>query len=483
MKTSLNWMMMLLACTALLWTTGCDSDGGDDGEDAGSTAGDMMAGEVAGEEPAGMIAGTDAGIEAGMVAGMIAGDEPPVTVCDQYCDVVMMNCVDENAQFDNRDACMEFCAELPEGEEGAMSGNSAQCRLYHGGDPAALDPSVHCGHAGPDGDGVCVDATLCDTYCDTVMMNCTGGNAQFESRDSCLAFCIELEEGAEGDSSGNTVNCRLYHGGDPSALDPDFHCAHAGREGGQVCIDDPPNPCNRFCANVIESCTGDFAVYDGVDDCLTACEGYSQEGNFGDSSGDTLQCRDRHAQLAFDDPVLCLAAATDGGGICVADDAPIQLDRMGRPAINTALILSEHKDLYNSASQDRGAFFVPEMAALLEVIDGLDGDLTNGLASLFGDTPDFVALADFLSADVLLFNAGINNCEDGYLAAEVTALLGGEQVACGGRTLAQDVMDLTLQVLVDVSFVNGNDFTVVSDAVNENDLSFSSDFPYLAAPH
>jgi hypothetical protein len=258
---------------------------------------------------------------------------------------------------------------------------------------------------------------------------------------------------------------------------------HAGQNGGNVCVDEPPSPCDRFCANVVESCTGDYQVYDNAEACLSACSEFSQDGNFGDASGDTIQCRDRHAQLAFNDPVLCLGAAVDGGGVCVNDDAPRQLDRMGRPAINTALILAEHKDLYNFSDNSKGAFFVPEMAAFLEVIDGLDGDLSNGLASLFGETPDFVALAEFLSTDVLLYNASLPACDGGYLAAEVSLLLELEQIKCGGRTLDQDVMDLTLQALIDITLLVGNtNAVVVTDSVNANDVPFSTDFPYLAPP-
>ena len=494
-------MTTLLATSCLLLSVGCDSEGGDDpaGMMAGETAGETPAGETpagetpAGETPAGETpagedpAGEDPAGEdpAGEdPAGEDpAGETPMPTLCDNYCDAVMMNCTDDNAQFESRDECMTFCADLPEGTEGDTAGDSASCRLYHAGDPASEDPATHCPHAGVDGGGVCVDITLCDTYCDTIMMNCVDDNAQFESRDACMTFCADLPEGTEGDVNGNSVQCRIYHGSDPSALDPDFHCMHAGEDGGNVCVDTPPTPCDRFCANVVESCTGDYQVYENSEACLSACEGFSPDGNFGDASGDTIQCRDRHAQLAFNDPVLGLAAAPDGGGVCVNDDTPRQIDRMGRPAINTALITADHKDLYNFASNDQGIVFVPEMAALLEVIDGLDGNLANGLASLFGDTPDFVALADFLSQDVLLYNSGIENCEGGYLAAEVALLLGVDQTNCGGRTLSQDVMDVTLQVLVDVTLLTGNpDAVVVTDAVGENDKPFSADFPYLAAP-
>ena len=227
-------------------------------------------------------------------------------------------------------------------------------------------------------------------------------------------------------------------------------------------------------------------MYADTEACLSACEGFSTDGNFGDASGDTIQCSDRHAQLAIDDPVLCLGAAADGGGGCVDETDQFQIDRLGRPAINTALISSEHKDLYNSASNDQGLFFAPEMADLLEVIDGLDGDLSNGLAGIFGTPcePDFNALAEFLSSDVLLINTAIDHCTDGYLDLEIAILTESDSPTCGGRTLDQDVMDVTLQVLIDVSLLFYNPKAiVVTDAVDSNDVPFPSDFPYLAPAH
>ena len=163
-----------------------------------------------------------------------------------------------------------------------------------------------------------------------------------------------------------------------------------------------------------------------------------------------------------------------------------QIDRMGRPAINTALIAAGHKDLYNAASTSKGAFFAPEMSVFLEVIDGLDNDISNGLAGVFGmdGVPDFDALASFLAADVLLVDTTLSDCTGGYLALEVALLTETMPTQCGGRTLSQDVMDVTLQVLVDVSALFGNpDAVIVTDQVSENDLPLPSDFPYLAPAH
>ena len=169
MKRQLVWSILI----ALISTFGIACDDSDDGDshemNAGETAG-AAAGEVAGEtagEAAGVPAGEVACEVAGEVAGEAAGTEPEETLCDRYCDTIATHCVDDHAQFDSRDACIEFCETLPEGNEGDTRGDTAHCRLYHDGDPSALDPVFHCLHAGEDGGGVCVDEPPrpCDRLC------------------------------------------------------------------------------------------------------------------------------------------------------------------------------------------------------------------------------------------------------------------------------------------------------------------------------
>lgn len=84
------------------------------------------------------------------------GAEVCGTLCEAYCSQAMANCSDLYA---DEATCMTACGEFPtDGEPGATAGDSVQCRTYHASFPAAGMPEAHCGHAGPDGDGVCVDA-------------------------------------------------------------------------------------------------------------------------------------------------------------------------------------------------------------------------------------------------------------------------------------------------------------------------------------
>jgi len=143
-----------------------------------------------------------------------------------------------------------------------------------------------------------------------------------------------------------------------------------------------------------------------------------------------------------------------------------QIDRMGRPAVNTALIGSARKDDYNMATDPStwASMFQTEMVAALDFVDSLEGTTGN---ALLGDSN---ALAGVLVDDRLLVDPAIASCGQ-YLAVEL-----GDTSACGGRTLTEDVIDVTLDGLV--AFGAG-----VSDGVDANDREFMATFPYLATPN
>lgn len=149
-----------------------------------------------------------------------------------------------------------------------------------------------------------------------------------------------------------------------------------------------------------------------------------------------------------------------------------QIDRMGRPAINTALISSGNKDAYNAAEDPSmwAAMFQDEIQANLEFVDGLDGVMGN---ALLGDSE---TLASVLVDDRLVIATDVPECGP-YLAVELTPS-GETPSACGGRTLSADVIDATLTALV-----TGLDGGPVSDGVDSNDKEFRDSFPFLAKPH
>lgn len=143
-----------------------------------------------------------------------------------------------------------------------------------------------------------------------------------------------------------------------------------------------------------------------------------------------------------------------------------QVDRVGRPAINTALIdlltSTGAKDRYNAASDPStwATMFQQQMADTLAALDTLDGTTGNALL-------DAATLASVLVNDVLLIDTSIANC-DAYLAVEL-----GVTDQCGGRTLERDVIDDTLSAVVGPGVGDGVD----------NDSAFLATFPFLAEPN
>ncbi len=143
----------------------------------------------------------------------------------------------------------------------------------------------------------------------------------------------------------------------------------------------------------------------------------------------------------------------------------VQIDRMGRPGINTALIdllaSTGKKDAYNRAANPAAwsSQFQQEISDNLAALDTLDGSINALLPA--------PALASVLVDDRLRVNTSIPTC-DAYLAVEL-----GVPGQCGGRTLARDVIDDTLGAVVGPG---------VSDFVS-NDSNFLGQFPFLAAPN
>jgi hypothetical protein len=147
---------------------------------------------------------------------------------------------------------------------------------------------------GGDDDG---DSKLCESYCTSIMDNCTAANQQFSSMAQCMTSCATYPVGDPADTSGNTLGCRTYHAGTPAMTAPDMHCRHAGPGGNGACGDD----CAGFCTLVLGSCTGDNAQYGGdMSTCMTACAGFSKTATYSSSQtmGDTFACRLYHATVA-----------------------------------------------------------------------------------------------------------------------------------------------------------------------------------------
>jgi cysteine-rich repeat protein len=69
-----------------------------------------------------------------------------------------------------------------------------------------------------------------------MMTNCPDS---YSSAQECADACAYLPaDGAEGDTDGNTLQCRIYHGGAPAVADGELHCPHASFTGDLVCAEE-----------------------------------------------------------------------------------------------------------------------------------------------------------------------------------------------------------------------------------------------------
>lgn len=175
-----------------------------------------------------------------------------------------------------------------------------------------------------------------------------------------------------------------------------------------------------------------------------------------------------------------------------------QIDRMGRPAVNTALTnpfgliqpsTDAVKDAYNAEGNPAmwQSKFMTDIQTNLAVLDSADTVCGNSVG-VMGDGVDagnrYSFIAGVLADDELYVNTGTGTCGL-YLAVEATALgLNAAAGDCGGRTPAEDVVDESYTLLTaGVAAYLGNQHAV-TDGIDAGDHAPSTtDFPFLQAPN
>lgn len=187
-------------------------------------------------------------------------------------------------------------------------------------------------------------------------------------------------------------------------------------------------------------------------------------------------------------------AGTDAGPVepmpLGADNPPAlgaQIDRMGRPAINTALnnpfngdatARNAAKDAYNSDDTPSAwsATWSDDFQISLAILDSLDTVCGNQLGAdgVAGDRYAF--LAGVLADDQLYVNTASGTCGT-YLGHEAEVLEIVEDGGCGGRTPNDDVIARSYSVLA-AGALSGVDDTITEDDAEHD----ASTFPFLAAP-
>jgi len=166
----------------------------------------------------------------------------------------------------------------------------------------------------------------------------------------------------------------------------------------------------------------------------------------------------------------------------------VQIDRMGRAGVNTALtnpffresVMAEEmeharvQDEYNAATDPTqwSAAFAPEIAANLAILDGLDAVCGNQLLD-----GQYDMLGGILADDQLYVNTASGTCQQ-YLAVEANAV-GVTNTDCGGRTPLEDSIDTTYSLLA-AGVLSGVGDGVPSDGDGHASLTA---FPYLDRPN
>jgi len=204
---------------------------------------------------------------------------------------------------------------------------------------------------------------------------------------------------------------------------------------------------------------------------------------------------------------------SDGGGTPAVPQLGTEIDRMGRPAINTALnhgfdataAAGTAKDAYNADGSPGGwSSYAAQFAANLAILDSLDTGLGagygcgnqalyNGNVSGGGSAAatSYATLAGILTDDELNLDTSIGVCDlatshSNYLSVEFAVVTTVTNTTCGGRAPTNDVMATSYTLLaigiagfsVDGKFTPGfsDGATVHADVSNDN-------FPFLGTPH
>jgi hypothetical protein len=134
--------------------------------------------------------------------------------------------------------------------------------------------------------------TRCERYCGEVMETCTGEYQLYASTETCLGTCAHLAAGTEGDTEGNTIECRRTQAQRArQTLERGEYCRRAGPGGDGVC----GTNCEGFCAIVIPVCGA--TAFGSDEECLEVCSGVpdSHDYHVPVPNEDSIQCRLYHA--------------------------------------------------------------------------------------------------------------------------------------------------------------------------------------------
>jgi hypothetical protein len=182
------------------------------------------------------------------------------------------------------------------GSSGSSSGKSGSGGVV--GDAGESGSGGEAGAPGP------VD--LCPEYCDEIMAQCDGSDAQYLDRAQCEKVCGLFPQGTIGAANADTVACRLKYAqktryGSESEIS--VYCRQAGPGGDGAC----GGNCESFCTLMMSVCTETSAGpyhFANINQCEASCAAlpastvtYSTSNPLV-ADGDHVQCRLFHVTSA-----------------------------------------------------------------------------------------------------------------------------------------------------------------------------------------
>jgi hypothetical protein len=148
--------------------------------------------------------------------------------------------------------------------------------------------------------------SMCETYCAQITQSCSGTMEQYVDVQQCEKVCAYLPQGTLGETTGNTVACRLKQAADAryaAGTERGLICRRAGPGGDGVC----GSNCEGFCSLMAGVCTAEDSPlyrFANTEACMATCSAlpdgevpYSTS-NEAVSDGNSVQCRLFHVNSA-----------------------------------------------------------------------------------------------------------------------------------------------------------------------------------------
>ncbi|KAA1418751.1 DUF4331 domain-containing protein [Nocardioides humilatus] len=180
-------------------------------------------------------------------------------------------------------------------------------------------------------------------------------------------------------------------------------------------------------------------------------------------------------------PIIGTWSTTDRRGV---DGKYRQVSRLGNPLVNEVVIPLKDKNRFNASRPSNDTQFLdyvtsPELPHLVEAVYGVDApaEPRNDLVSVFLTGVDGLNMpANVVPSEQLRLNMTTPVTSD---PNSLGVIAGDNQGFPNGRRLADDVIDIALQVVEGELVGQPND---LADGVSTNDVEFLDQFPYLALP-